>query len=122
MKNYKISILLSIYQVDKYLKECLDSILKQTYKNIEVVCVDNGSKDNCHIILEEYKAKDNRIKIITLKENKKLCTGRNVGLDNSTGDYILFVDPDDILGPNYVEFMLNELNIAIGKNKSKIFL
>ena len=74
-KQNLVSVLLSIYNVDDYLEECLDSILGQSYKNLEVVCVNNGSPDRCGEILKKYAKKDERIKIVTLKENKMLCGG-----------------------------------------------
>lgn len=104
-----VSILLSIYNVEKYLEECLDSILKQSYKNIEIVCVNNGSPDNCAEILKKYAQKDKRIKIVTLKENRKLCGGRNAGLDNATGEFICFVDPDDWIEEDHIKSMVDAI-------------
>ena len=101
--NPLVSVLITIYNVDKYLEECLDSIINQSYKNIEIICVNNGSLDKCADILERYRIIDNRIKVITLKNNKKLCTGRNISLDNSTGDLLMFVDPDDLIGKDYIK-------------------
>lgn len=112
-KQNLVSVLLSIYNVDDYLEECLDSILCQSYKNLEVVCVNNGSPDRCGEILKKYAKKDERIKIVTLKENKMLCGGRNAGLDNATGDYICFVDPDDWIEKDYIKSMVE----AIEKQK-----
>ena len=87
----------------------MDSILAQSYENLEVVCVDNGSPDNCGKILKTYARKDKRIKVITLKENKMVCGGRNAGLDNATGDFICFVDPDDLIGKNHISTMLKAI-------------
>ena len=108
-KNNLVSILLSIYNVEKYLEECLDSILAQSYENLEIVCVDNGSPDGCGKILEKYAQKDKRIKVVTLSENKKLCGGRNAGLDNATGDYICFVDPDDWIEKDHIKAMVEAI-------------
>ena len=105
----KVSVLLSIYNVEKYLEECLDSILAQSYENLEIVCVDNGSPDGCGKILERYAQKDSRIKVVTLPENKKLCGGRNAGLDNATGDYICFVDPDDWIEKDHIKAMVDAI-------------
>mgnify|MGYP002523869516 CR=1 FL=1 len=126
-KNNLVSILLSIYNVEKYLEECLDSILAQSYENLEIVCVDNGSPDGCGKILEKYAQKDKRIKVVTLSENKKLCGGRNAGLDNATGDYICFVDPDDWIEKDHIKAMVeaienikdpdgNPLNLVVNYN------
>lgn len=123
----KVSVLLSIYNVEKYLEECLDSILAQSYENLEIVCVDNGSLDNCGKILERYAAKDSRIKVVTLPENRKLCGGRNAGLDNATGDYVCFVDPDDWIEKDHIKSMVdaienikdtdgNQLNLVVNYN------
>ena len=90
MNNPKISVIVPVYNVEKYLSECLDSIINQTLKDIEIICVNDGSTDNSLSILKEYASKDNRIKIID-KENEGLGYTRKVGLDNATGDYILFV-------------------------------
>lgn len=117
MEKYKVSVLLTIYNVGDYLEECLDSIINQSYKNLEIVCVNNGSQDNCEEILTAYKAKDDRIKVVSLQKNVKLCSGRNASLDNATGDLVCFVDPDDVIGKNYIQFMVNEF-IAANKTNS----
>lgn len=101
-----VSVLLSIYKVEKYLGECLDSILAQSYTNLEIVCVNNGSPDKCGEILEKYAKKDKRIKVITLKENRMLCGGRNAALDNATGEFICFVDPDDWIEKDHIKSMV----------------
>ena len=101
-----VSVLLSIYKVEEYIEECLDSILAQSYTNLEIVCVDNGSPDKCGKILEKYAKRDKRIKVVTLSENKMLCGGRNAGLDNATGDFICFVDPDDWIEKDYIKSMV----------------
>lgn len=105
----KVSVLLSIYKVEEYLEECLDSILAQSYENLEIVCVDNGSPDGCGKILERYAAKDSRIKVVTLLKNRKLCGGRNAGLDNATGDFVCFVDPDDWIEKDYIKIMVEAI-------------
>ena len=105
----KVSILLSIYKVEDYLEECLDSLLNQSYHNLEIVCVDNGSPDNCGKILQKYAKKDSRIKIVTLKENRMLCGGRNAGLDHATGDFVCFVDPDDWVEKDHIKAMVDAI-------------
>lgn len=108
-KEFLVSVLLAIYKVEDYLEECLDSILAQSYQNLEIVCVDNGSPDNCGEILLKYQEKDPRIKIITLQDNRMLCGGRNVGLDNATGDFICFVDPDDWIEKDWIKSMVDAI-------------
>lgn len=89
-----ISIIVPIYNVEKYLEKCLDSLIYQTYRNIEIICVNDGSTDNSLEILKTYKQKDNRIKIIN-KKNGGLSNARNCGLKLVNGQYIMFVDSDD---------------------------
>ena len=94
MSNPKISIIIPVYNVEKYLNRCLDSIVNQTLEDIEVICVNDGSRDNSLQILKKYAEQDNRIKVID-KENEGQGYARKVGLDNATGEYILFCDSDD---------------------------
>lgn len=98
----KVSVILPVYNVGKYLRESLDSLINQTLKDIEIICVNDGSTDDCYEILEEYKAKDARIKVIH-KENKGTGAARNDGLRLATGECIGFVDPDDWVKPNMFE-------------------
>ena len=111
----KVSIIIPIYKVEKYIRKCIDSVLKQTYNNIEIILVDDGSPDNCPSICDEYAKKDNRIKIIH-KKNGGLSDARNYGLDIATGNWITFIDSDDYVTEDYVETLLNlsEINYDIG--------
>ena len=93
MNNPKISVIIPVYNVEKYLSECLDSVISQTLKDIEIICVNDGSTDNSLQILKEYASKDTRIKIID-KENEGQGYARKVGLDVANGEYILFCDSD----------------------------
>ena len=93
----KISIIIPVYNVEKYLAECLDSCINQTLEEIEIICVDDCSPDNSIKILEEYQQKDSRIKIIRHEKNRNLGGARNTGLENATGEYIWFVDSDDYI-------------------------
>ena len=93
----KISIIIPVYNVEKYLRECLDSCVNQTLKDIEIICVDDASPDNSIKILEEYSQKDSRIKILRHEKNRNLGAARNTGLANATGEYIWFVDSDDYI-------------------------
>ncbi len=97
MSEPKISIIIPVYNVEKYIAECLDSCINQTLKDIEIICVDDCSTDNSYTILEEYSKKDSRIKIFRQKENKKQGAARNTGLENAIGEYIWFVDSDDYI-------------------------
>jgi glycosyltransferase involved in cell wall biosynthesis len=112
----KISIIVPVYNCEKYLKKCIESILSQTYKNIEIILVNDGSLDNCGQICDEYKLKDSRIVVIH-QENRGLSGARNSGLEVVTGNYIGFVDSDDWVGKEMYEVMLNvalkyDLNIV----------
>ena len=94
MYNIKISVIIPVYNVEKYLRQCLDSIINQTLKEIEIICVNDGSTDSSQQILEEYALKDERIKLINQK-NIGAGASRKIGLDNAKGDLIAFVDSDD---------------------------
>ncbi len=98
----KISVILPIYKVEKYLDESLKTVENQTYKNLEIICVNDGSPDNCDKILEEHAQKDSRIRIIT-QENSGTSVARNVGYEAATGDFIYYCDPDDFLVPHTLE-------------------
>lgn len=93
-----ISIIVPVYNVEKYLRRCIDSILNQTYHNLDVILIDDGSTDESGKICDEYACKDNRIRVIH-KPNGGLSSARNIGIDNAKGDYIGFVDSDDWVEP-----------------------
>ncbi|MDN0066649.1 glycosyltransferase family 2 protein [Bacteroides gallinaceum] len=97
-----ISVIVPVYNVEKYLAKCVDSILGQTYANLEIILVEDGSPDNCGKICEEYAKKDKRIKVIH-KKNGGLSDARNVAIDVAKGEYITFVDSDDYVTSDYVE-------------------
>lgn len=97
-----ISVIVPIYKVEKYLRECIDSILNQTYTNLEVLLIDDGSPDNCPKICNEYAKMDSRVKVIH-KANGGLSDARNVGIDTATGNYIVFVDSDDVIDETMIE-------------------
>lgn len=114
----KISVIIPVYMVEPYLCRCVDSVLAQTYKNLEIILVDDGSPDNCGAICDEYARRDARIKVIH-KENGGLSDARNAGLDVCTGEYIAFVDSDDWIEPNMYEKLLSyaeehDAQIAVG--------
>ena len=101
-----VSIVVPIYNVEKYIDKCVDSIINQTYKNLEIILVDDGSPDNCGDIADKYAELDNRIKVIH-KSNGGLSDARNAGLDISTGEFICFIDSDDYVEMDMIEKTLN---------------
>ncbi len=102
-----ISIVVPIYKVEDYLEDCVSSILNQTYKNLEIILVDDGSPDNCGKMCDEFQKKDNRIQVIH-KENGGLSDARNAGIEIATGKYIMFVDSDDLMEITACEKLYNE--------------
>ena len=102
----KVSVIVPIYNVEPYLRKCLDSIVEQTYKNLEIFLIDDGSPDNCGSICDEYAAKDPRI-VVVHKANGGLSAARNDGIARATGDWIAFADSDDWCEPDYYEQLLD---------------
>jgi len=102
-----VSVIVPIYNVEPYLHQCLDSILSQTFTNFECILVDDHSPDNCPVICDEYAHKDSRIKVIHKTENEGLPQARKTGLENSSGEYIQFVDGDDYVESDMIEKMYN---------------
>lgn len=107
--NELVSIIIPIYNAEDNISKCIESILNQTYSNIEVLCINDGSKDNSKEILEEYQKKDKRIIIIN-KNNSGVSDTRNLGIDKAKGDYIMFIDADDYIEKNYIKEMINVAN------------
>ena len=108
MEEELISIIVPVYKVEKYLDKCINSIVSQTYKNLEVILVDDGSPDSCGKMCDEWTKKDTRIKVIH-KENGGLSDARNFGLDCAKGKYIQFVDSDDYIEKDMIEFLYKNL-------------
>lgn len=104
--NAKISVILPIYNMEPYLSRCLDSIIHNTYRDLEIICVDDGSTDQSLEILERYHSIDSRFVIIH-KENGGVSSARNEGLKVATGDFIAFIDPDDWIHPQYFELLMD---------------
>lgn len=104
MKMKLISVIIPVYNVEKYIQRCIESIIDQTYKNIEIILVDDGSTDSSGKICDSYQVKDKRIKVIH-KKNGGLSDARNAGITCSTGEYIAFVDSDDLVDKSYIEFL-----------------
>lgn len=107
MKSPLVSIIVPVYNAEKYLCRCLDSIISQTYHNLDIILVDDGSQDSSGKICDEYAKKDNRIRVIH-KKNKGVASARQSGLDISTGEFIIHVDPDDWIEPDMIEQLLNK--------------
>jgi len=103
-----ISVIVPVYKVEKYLCKCIDSIINQTYENLEIILVDDGSPDDCPRICDEYAKKDKRIKVIH-KENGGVSSARNRGIEVATGDYIAFVDSDDWIESDMYECLYNKM-------------
>lgn len=106
MEGDLISIIVPVYNVENYLRECVDSILAQTYSNIEVILIDDGSKDNSGKICDEYAEKDKRVEVIH-KENGGLSEARNTGLNRAKGEWIAFVDSDDFIDNSMLDTLIN---------------
>lgn len=104
----KISVIVPIYKVEDYLHRCIDSIINQTYTNLEIILVDDGSPDNCPMICDEYAEKDSRIRVVH-KKNGGLSDARNAGLDIATGEYIMFIDSDDFVDIEMMESMMKNM-------------
>lgn len=103
-----ISVIVPIYNVEKYLARCVDSIVNQTYKNLEIILVDDGSPDRCPQVCDDYAEKDSRIKVVH-KKNGGLSDARNAGMAVATGEYISFIDSDDWIETSMFELLLNNI-------------
>ena len=110
MNNCKlVSIIIPVYNAQNYLKKCIDSVISQTYKNIEIILIDDGSSDGSKEICKDYLTEDKRI-VYLEQENKGAYIARNKGLKIASGDYIQFVDSDDFLGPNYINTLVKAID------------
>ena len=117
IESPQISIIIPIYNVERYLRQCIDSILAQTFTDFELLLIDDGSPDGCPAICDEYAGKDARIRVFH-KQNGGVTSARNKGLDNAKGNWIIYIDGDDWIEPTYVEELYNaainnEADIAI---------
>lgn len=118
MNTPLVSVVVPVYKVEKYLDECVESILRQTYKAFELILVDDGSPDRCPQMCDAYAAKDRRVKVIH-KANGGLSDARNVGSQTAQGEYITFVDSDDYVAENYLEYLVqlartHDADISVG--------
>lgn len=126
----KVSVIVPVYNVELYLRECLDSIINQTLKDIEIICIDDCSTDSSYKILEEYAKKDNRIKIFKNSKNESVGYNRNLGIKEAKGEYISFIDSDDFISKDFLynlydtakkynSDIVNTLNIKCYRNNKK---
>lgn len=118
-----ISVIIPIYKVEQYLKRCVDSILNQTYTNLEIILVDDGSPDSCPKLCDDYATLDSRVKVVH-KENGGLSSARNAGLDICKGEYIAFVDSDDFVSKYFIEYLYQaivETCVEIGITEYRSF-
>ena len=106
----EVSVIIPVFNTGKYLNKCINSIINQTIKNIEIICVNDCSTDNSLEILQDFAKKDNRIKVIDLKENKGVSNARNTGIDLAEGKYLYLIDSDDWIDENYLEEMIKKIN------------
>lgn len=119
VKNPEISVIVPVYKVEKYLAECVNSILSQSFKNFELLLIDDGSLDRCPQMCDEYALKDSRI-VTFHKKNEGVASARNFGLDHAKGCYIVFVDSDDLLVDDALEHLYSEItntntDVVLGK-------
>lgn len=114
----KISIIVSVYNIEEYIAECIESLIKQTYKNIEIICVDDFSSDNSYEILKKYEQEYSNIKLVRHPANKGSSCARNTGLEIATGKYIYFIDGDDFIEKN----LLLEMVQLIEKNNNTVIV
>ena len=105
-----VSVIIPVFNVELYLRQCLDSVINQTYKNLEILVIDDGSTDNCGKICDEYE-KDRRVKVFHT-ENRGLSAATNLGLDNATGDYISFIDSDDWIDVDFLKRQIESIDDA----------
>ena len=110
-ENRCISVIVPVYCVEQYLEKCVSSIVNQTYKNLEIILVDDGSPDNCPQLCDDWQKKDKRIRVIH-KENGGLSDARNAGLRASSGELVMFVDSDDWIDAETIEYCVNNIDGA----------
>ena len=118
----KVSIIIPVYNTEKYLRKCLDSVCNQTLSDIEIICINDCSTDNSLGVLEEYSVNDKRLKIIDFKENKGVSVARNKGIDEAKGEYIGFIDSDDYIDLDFYEKLYNKaIETNADASKGNIF-
>ena len=105
-----ISVIIPVYNGEKYLPECLDSVLNQTYQNLEIIIVNDGSTDDTKTIMEDYSRRDSRILLLDNEESRGVSEARNYGINTSKGGYICFIDSDDVVKSDYIEKLFSEMD------------
>ena len=103
-----VSVIVPVYKAEKYISKCLESIINQTYKNLEILIIDDYGEDNSISIVAKFAEKDRRIKILSYGENRGPSFARNTGISNATGDYITFIDSDDFIDNDYIEYFVKK--------------
>ena len=111
MQN-RLSVIVPVYNVEKYIHKCIDSIIGQTFTDLEIILIDDGSPDRCGEICDEYAERDARVKVIH-KENQGLSAARNDGIEHATGEWIAFVDSDDWCAPDYYQRLFQEMKDGV---------
>src|SRR5699024_7536935 len=109
-KMFKVSVIVPVYNSEKYLTQCIESLIEQTYDNIEIIIVNDGSTDNSGMICKDFEERDNRVKVFNIP-NSGVSTARNIGIEKSKGDYITFVDSDDWVDRNMIEFAVEKITV-----------
>src|SRR5699024_7731605 len=104
----KVSIIVPVYNAENYISHCIETLIQQTYTNIEIIIINDGSTDESYNICKQYEEMDNRIKLINIK-NSGVSIARNIGIESSTGNYLTFVDSDDWIELNMIEFAINKI-------------
>ena len=123
MYNIKVSIIIPVYNASDYLERCLESVIHQTLNEIEIICINDCSTDNSLEIIQKYAKNDQRIKVIDCKVNGGESKARNIGLDNAIGEYIAFVDNDDVVDPDFYEKLYDKAKTGdfdISKGQAKL--
>ena len=105
----KVSIIIAVYNTEQYIKKCLDSIINQTFKDMEIIVINDGSTDSSIDFINEYKQKDERVRVVNLDRNYGICYVRNKGIECSKGEYIVFIDSDDWVSKDYIEFLYDNI-------------
>ena len=105
-----ISVIIPIYNLERYLRNCIESVISQSYQNLQIILVDDGSIDSSVDICREYEKKDNRIQIISKEKNEGAGSARNAGIDIAHGSYLMFVDGDDFIARNCIEELMTMLS------------
>ena len=105
-----ITVIIPVYNGEKYLSECLDSVLKQTYQNLEIIVVNDGSTDNTKSIVEDCSRRDGRVLLLNSEESRGVSEARNYGIKNTKGNYICFIDSDDVVKSDYIEKLFSEMD------------